>query len=298
MKIKDVLAEMAKKDDAEALYLQHVINSGMSRSDFISLLQKQLGMTPAGAATYYHNAKTAHTAGKISGSPASPIAPAALNPAHAVSTPRAAKVAPVPVQAAPAQWLLDKKVNATINPSGLYDVQGDVDLGPISEKELPIAFGHVAGNFLCSGGDLMTLKGCPTLVDGDFFVDHNQLASLVGGPTAVGLHVTVSGNEQLSSLEGAPQQIGGKLYLQALPNLKSLQNIHKSIKQINGVIDLTGTPIQSNVLGLLMIKKLPSVKMDNKKVMEIINKHLAADRDIHQCQEELLEAGLANFARL
>lgn len=300
MKIKDVLNEMSKKDDALTLYKQLVLQGGMGRQAFIQELVKQLGMTPAGAGTYYQMAKT-HHAGATPAAPAAPVAP--VTPAI-VAAPRAAAPVSAPAASAPngppggEAWLKSKKVNAKINAQGVFDVQGDVDLGAVDEKELPVAFGHVTGNFLCSGGELRTLKGSPATVDGDYFVDHNQLSGLAGSPTSVGMHVTVSGNDQLATLEGISQQIGGKLYLQSLPSLKSLQNIHKMLKSCGGVIDMTGTPIASNVLGLLMVKKLPSIKMDNKKVMEIINKHLGADRDIHQCQEELLEAGLAEFARL
>jgi hypothetical protein len=82
-------------------------------------------------------------------------------------------------------------------------------------------------------------------------------------------------------------------------NLTSLAGIHKIIKEIHGYADFRNNPIKSNVLGLMRIKGLTMVvHLDNKQVMDILNKYLRGDRDIIACQSELQDAGLEEFAKL
>ena len=88
---------------------------------------------------------------------------------------------------------------------------------------------------------------------------------------------------------------------------ESLHNIHKYIKEMSPISSLSffGNPIKSRVLGLLKIKNLREVILygtgDDKsliKVESIINKHLAKGRDLLACQQELIDAGLEEFAQL
>lgn len=104
-------------------------------------------------------------------------------------------------------------------------------------------------------------------------------------------------SDKLTSLEGAPSSIGGDFSCYN-NNLTSLHNIHKQIKYIGGYADFERNPITSHVLGLLLIDGLMKVFLDNKKVEEIINKHLAGDRDVFACQEELIENGFDEYAQL
>lgn len=127
------------------------------------------------------------------------------------------------------------------------------------------------------------------------------------------------GENELTSLEGAPSIVNGDV--NATENrIASLKDIHKVFKKITGVahggrggeIDLRGNPIKSHVLGLLKIEGLKRViigfinlanggNAENKrkvKAHDIINKHLAGDRNLLVCQEELMDAGLEEFAQL
>ena len=101
----------------------------------------------------------------------------------------------------------------------------------------------------------------------------------------------------ITSLEGIPPSINGNVYF-ANNKIKSLHNIHKQIKHINGGISFIGNPITSHVLGLLLIDGLKMVFLDNTKVEAIINNHLRGERDVFACQEELIEAGFDEFAKL
>jgi len=61
--------------------------------------------------------------------------------------------------------------------------------------------------------------------------------------------------------------------------------------------------IKSHILGVMFIKGLLEIRIhggniEQVQVERIINKHLAGDRNVHLAQEELLEAGLSEFAKL
>ena len=58
--------------------------------------------------------------------------------------------------------------NYTINPDGLVDVDGDVNLREFQLKKLPFNFGKVTGDFYCFYNNLTSLQGAPTSVGGEF----------------------------------------------------------------------------------------------------------------------------------
>ena len=62
--------------------------------------------------------------------------------------------------------------------------------------------------------------------------------------------------------------------------------------------DFSNNPITSHVLGLMLIEDLQFVEFDNKQLQNIINKHLKEGRDVFECQNELMEAGLDEYAQL
>ena len=130
-------------------------------------------------------------------------------------------------------------------------------------------------NFNCYNNNLTSLQGAPSVVKGGFSCHHNKLTSLQGAPSVVKGDFSCFYN-----------------------NLTSLAGIHKIIKEIHGCANFYDNPIESNVLGLMRIKGLTKVYLDNKQVMDILNKYLKGDRDIIKCQSELLDAGLEEFAKL
>jgi hypothetical protein len=79
--------------------------------------------------------------------------------------------------------------------------------------------------------------------------------------------------------------------------ISSLHDIHKILNEVDGFIHLQDNPIKSDALSLLKIKKLKGVYMDNKALQEIINKHLP-EGDLFDCQEELIDADLGDYAAL
>ncbi len=74
--------------------------------------------------------------------------------------------------------------------------------------------------------------------------------------------------------------------------------MYKRITEIKG-IDASDNPIKSHVLGSLLIKGVTEVRLDNEQVTEILNRHLGKGRaGMLMAQEELIEAGLEEFAQL
>jgi len=103
---------------------------------------------------------------------------------------------------------------------------------------------------------------------------------------------------ELTSLEGAPSHVDG--YFNCSVNeLTSLKDVHKHITEIRGNFYAVNNPIKSHVLGLLLIKGVTRVYLDNKQVEEILNRHFGKGRaGMLMAQEELIEAGLEEFAQL
>ena len=135
---------------------------------------------------------------------------------------------------------------------------------------------YEGGDFNCSDTRLTSLKGAPSHADGYFYCSDNRLVSLVGAPSHVDGSFSCSVNK-----------------------LTSLKDVHKHITEIKGKFYAVGNPITSHVLGLLLIKGATRVYLDNKQVEEILNRHLGEGRaGMLMAQEELIEAGLEEFAQL
>jgi len=96
--------------------------------------------------------------------------------------------------------------NYTINEDGSIDVDGDVYIGEMRLKEIPIKYNKVTGVFDCSDNQLTTLKNCPVFVGQTFFCMRNKLTSLEYSPIKVGGGFYCSFNH-LTSLEGCPNRI-------------------------------------------------------------------------------------------
>jgi hypothetical protein len=175
----------------------------------------------------------------------------------------------------------------------------------------------VGGNFMCGKNELMTLKGAPDTVGGSFWCERNLLPTLEGGPRKVGgvyncMHneltsllgcaETINGsllagsNKNLRSLKGGPRFVKYTVYLQRTA-LTSLENVHLHLPEVGLSFYIKEVPLQSHVLGLLKIKGLTHVDLDDAKLQAILNKYLP-EGDFLACALELAEAGYEEYARL
>lgn len=150
--------------------------------------------------------------------------------------------------------------------------------------------------FDCSNRKLTSLTGAPLEVENDFQCDRNKITSLIGAPVKVGGDFSCA-NNRLTSLEGAPKEVGGHFYCHD-NQITSLKDIHKQIIKMNGGFHCHHNEIKSHVLGLLLI---PGIKViaSAEKWGPILNDYIGSGRKgLLDCQNELIEAGLEEFAQL
>ncbi len=123
------------------------------------------------------------------------------------------------------------------------------------------------------------------------------LTSLNGIPNQIDDSLIVTNND-LSSFESFPKIINGDLSI-SKNKFTSFKDISKHITTINGRLSYNGNSIKSNFLSLLRIKGLKQISGGNEyqEVDRIINKYLP-EGDILECQSELMDAGLEEYAKL
>jgi hypothetical protein len=191
--------------------------------------------------------------------------------------------------------------------SGAFTVSVDSEVTLASDntsmKELPFKFGKVKGDFDTSSFMFTSLKNYPDTVVGALELDHMEhLTSLKGCPTKVGGYLSAQYCD-LRDVENFPE-LGGNAYLEFNPRLTSLHNIHKTGKmRLDRTIRLDAKNIKSHVLGLLLLGCGAVVcPGDDPEWLVIINKYLKAHRntkeDVLSCQDDLIDAGLDDYAAL
>lgn len=157
----------------------------------------------------------------------------------------------------------------------------------------------VTCNIICS--TIMEFKNSPRIINGNFkfYCSRNNHGEKI---------------TNLSKLK--IQIVYGDVYLEHL-HLKSLHGIGRTcFTQIDGGTLQIRNTIRSNILGILLIKNLEFVKMDNnfwdkiksydkqtqslrlEQALVIVNKHLQTTRDLLECQEDLVSHDLKEFAKL
>jgi hypothetical protein len=157
------------------------------------------------------------------------------------------------------------------------------------------------GDISVNGVNLTSLDGCPEKVSGMFACSDNPaLTSLVGGPkeTVGGYSAEDCG---LTSLDGLPLKIGGFLAIDSNP-LTSIKGIDQ-LTEMDGPIYLNGCSIKSHILGVFLIRGCRGICTNSTgnlgKATEIVNRHIKKGRaGLLPCTQELIEAGLADFAQI
>ena len=101
--------------------------------------------------------------------------------------------------------------NYTINNDMTIDVNSHVELDDcvtffnVEISKLPVNFNKVSGDFDCSANELITLKGCPKIVEGFFKCTHNNLKSLKYSPEYIEGEFACENND-LKTLDYLPQR--------------------------------------------------------------------------------------------
>lgn len=168
---------------------------------------------------------------------------------------------------------------------------------------------------------LTSIKGLGTVGGSVHLTGCSALGSLEGLPDVINGKLLMNGTP-ITTLNGFPSVVNGDVRLDAT-SLASFHHIYRHVKTIKGMLEVKGAfettysyaksshniHIKS-VLGLLFIRGLSRVKffgysahVNGKWVYEhpiqvILNKALAGDMDVHDAQEELIDAGFAAQATL
>ena len=131
-----------------------------------------------------------------------------------------------------------------------------------------------------------------------------NIKNLEGFPKKISGVLLLANNKNLETLEGTLTQIGEKartgetvLDISNCPKLKSFKNINKIFTRINGKINFTDTPIESNILGLIEIAGLSGVKCSDKTLEKIINSSLESQADLFDFQNALIDAGYDHLTK-
>ena len=144
-----------------------------------------------------------------------------------------------------------------------------------------------------------------------------SLKSVVGLPQTVAGDLNTHGSS-ITGLEGFPSAVEGNLTV-SVGHFNTLHNIHKIIKSVGKVFTIKECFLSSynpnsgkydttiniqQVLGILLIKGLKSVKLEGNignrdhPITAILNRALSGDIDIHDAQEELIDAGYTAQAKI
>lgn len=172
----------------------------------------------------------------------------------------------------------------------------------VAEPRLLAKFAQVIGDFTFVNPETASLYGSPSKVGGNFRACHTKITSLEGGPSVIEGSCDVS-RSYLTSINGVARTIGGSLDLR-ITQIKSLQGIEKKIHHLGRALHLP-TSLQSHLLGIFLIPHFTGpvqfefdvIQGGKEKLSNIINGHLK-DKDVHACQQELIDAGYEKFARL
>ncbi len=203
-------------------------------------------------------------------------------------------------------------------------------IDPVATR-LPVKFGTVSQMRLVMP-KLETLEGAPkncnlfSLEGGDTGAVNNVLTSIVGCPErAEHLAFTLARplKNLINNLQGPIDSIhihapsiesfeGIAVHCNTLtcniPFQKSISGIHKQLRNVEQLFLVLDPNFDGGLLGLGMCKGLKRVvglssivgrptKMQ-EQAFAIISSGLAQGRNIHEMQEEMIEAGLGKFARL
>jgi hypothetical protein len=158
--------------------------------------------------------------------------------------------------------------------------------------ELIVPFG-ICGSLEVEAEDLSSFKGFPEILNSGNDTEHVL--------QFYGIY------KKITSLEGITKILNGDVLMGGIENL-SYSKCNKYINQIDGNLVINGG-YEGPLLSMLNIKNLNiiwysqslahisnSVKLRN--ACQIINKHLSLDKDILECQEELIANGLKEHAKL
>jgi hypothetical protein len=230
------------------------------------------------------------TAGPAATQPASPSPLQRSAPAPAPGPAPTQRPAPAPQPSAPTSssnitrpqlesWLKDIDVAPdqyeVVN--GRLNIKTSVHIVDQEYTQLPLPFGKVDGDFEIIMQTLKTFKNFPTEVKGDLLVMHTEV----------------------ETCDDLDIKVGGSVYLSTNNKLKNFRKVHKHIRSVGAEVKVDLDHKSDGGLGLLLISGIQKLRvLDNMKVDDIMDTHFSKDADLLDIQEELIDAGFKNIARI
>ncbi len=195
-----------------------------------------------------------------------------------------------------------------------YDIDGSLTIRSNVEI-LPIGIRVITGSFNCNNTMITSLTNAPVSV-GSFDCSRTKITSLEGAPRRVLKYFDCSVTD-ITSFRGAPEYVGGNLHAGFTPitdvqhfpkyvgrnasitntDISSLHNAHHYLHDVKIGGQLFLPDRCTHLLSLIYCNDIS--KIGGPAGSYIMNKHLAKkERDIFACQEELIEAGFIEQAKL
>jgi hypothetical protein len=168
---------------------------------------------------------------------------------------------------------------------------------------IPNQFPNKVINFGCTGlKQLTSLKNCPNQVGHNFNCRSTSITSLEFSPKIIDRWF-ICHNTKITSLDHAPLKCYG--FACDGNNILHLKGIGRSYLKECFELWLPET-IKSNILGLCQIKNLKTIYIQDYNItvvksgdlyeaIEIVKKYL--NKDIDECQEELIQNGFNDYAK-
>ncbi len=159
--------------------------------------------------------------------------------------------------------------------NGKINIQGNFYLDDEEITHIPVPFGTVSGSFQANIETLKSFENFPELILGNLYAYDTNIESFEG------LHTEVAGGVDFTMNEKLTDWVG----------------IYKHLIIVGDKIKFDVDFVKRGGLGILLIKGVQEVSSGNSEVDAIFNKYLKGDRNVLDCQEELIDAGFAHLAR-
>lgn len=175
-------------------------------------------------------------------------------------------------------WLKDIGVEADQYSvtNGKLNLTTSVLLTEQEYTKLPVPFGKVEGDFEISIPTLTTFKNFPKEIDGNLTVYYSDIENFDD------LDVRVSGGVHLAKND----------------SLTDFRKVHKHIKSVGSGVSVDLDEESNGGIGFLLIPGIQFIQTTNNKIEAILNKYFKDGADLLEIQEELIDSGFKNIARI